>query len=1243
MASITAIKDKINQMNDADFQILCDRFLTKKIGKKSIVCLGTKEGSSKVTKGTPDTYFIDEKNKYIFCEYTTQKSTLVSKIRKDIEKCLNESITQVPISEISQIIYCHSSSNILPKDDLNIRNLCKSCGIQLNLIGIDKLAEELMHYPYLVKDHLNITIDTEQIQSVEDFLHQYNSNRLAASLNTKFISRKDEINRMNAEFKDNDIVILVGKAGTGKTRLAIEYALQQINSKRIKTFVIHNKALPLYNDLKMYLDEPGSYFLVIDDADQLMEIEHVIEYVNKKVEGYDVKILITVRDYALESVHKSVSSKIKNSKVEINKFSDDEINVLMINEYGIKNENYLNRILSIAEGNARIAMLTGEIVVENKRLDSINDLSEVYELYFSPTLEKLNNKHELYVTLGIMSFLTTLHLEKIDVLKPILDENNIDTITFKNCLEYLHTIEVLDIYKDKVVKFSDQCFSNYILKKVFYDKKIICLSKMIGACFKPFSNSTIVAISRLLSVFKNEELRKYVISEIKQVWIQLEKDESSVFFEFVKNFYLLNPMDALVYMKKYIDNIESVHMNYQDIDRKTGKDYEYVNDDYIKMLSGLIYSEHLEYALDLFFGYFLKKPNLYMQFYHAASYHFAFNQNYLRNECIVQITFLKKIIEISERWENGFIRLFFFDIVPQFLGFGFKRIIRGRNNTKVNMYDNPLQYDESVCEYRKLIWEQLILLSLNKSNKNDICEILKGYGHRLSDYGKHIVQFDGVYICKIIQEILNPNSISDCLLVEQINKVFQYASYETDKLNLYLNNKKMNLYRKFDCENGRYISSIYEKNRVVSEFIINSENKKKVIDEIFETYLELEESHKPAYIFSNSINIMLKELYYDKDLFNYFALKILKSDHIEGLDIGMIVRKLFELKNSQDVFKFLSTSNLKNRNEWIYYYYLLLPEEFINKREVKKLYKFLEVYSSKQIKHNGYGSIEIFKKYLCVDKDVIVKSAKIIFKQRYKNPNIVEYYYSFMFNNRMFNTQEIIHLFRKDLNLLMDIYMYINDNVLLDYEGHFIYEMYQANNGILLKYLDHLIVKYNNRKKENYFKKLRIFFMHENYISIITLIVDKILDGLAPGLIFPLDIKDILDIDQNDKEYFIRFDTWIKQYIQKNCRNNLKMDYLFIAIRDYSLENKKEYIKIFCNNNTNVHDFKELPIVSRRGVHYGSIVPVINSDIEFLQSLLPLFKDIKFIEHKKFVLVWIEECKKFLENEELKEIIGYLQ
>ena len=541
MAIITSVKERINQLNQANFQILCDEFLSKE-GYPNIVALGTQDGAEKTARGTPDTFFCLSNGKYVFTEYTTQKNGLPAKIRVDIDKCLDENYTKVPLQEIAEIVYCHTSSNISPAEDRALRLLCEGNGIKLTLIGIDSLAEKLMKYPSIIKRNLLLSIDSEQIQIADDFIRQYDSNAMAATLETDFLFREAEIDSIDKAFDKVNTILLTGSAGTGKTRLALEYAKRHASEYNEILLCIHDRSLPMYEDLKLYFEMPGDYFVFIDDANQLSELEHVVEYANKSEAGYHVRILMTVRDYAVSKVKSDVNGIICYEVIHITPFSDEEITKLVKNHYGIQNSNYLERIVQIAEGNARIAMLAGKIACDPNRLDAIYDVSDLYANYFGSVLCEtgIDSNNKLLVSAGIMAFLNAIHLDHIASIIPILDMKGLSKSDFIENLRILHEHEIVDICNDKGVRFSEQCMANFVLKYVFFDRKAIALSAMIESCFASHYQRTILAVNTLLGVYCNADLKNYVEEEILSLWRKLEVEDSPIFFDYLKTFFPVN-------------------------------------------------------------------------------------------------------------------------------------------------------------------------------------------------------------------------------------------------------------------------------------------------------------------------------------------------------------------------------------------------------------------------------------------------------------------------------------------------------------------------------------------------------------------------------------------------------------------------------------------------------------------------------------------------------------------------------
>lgn len=706
MSKLESIKQEILQLDAGSFQNLCDIYLSKS-GYPNIVSLGGEAGTRKTTLGTPDTYFTAPNGKYIFVEYTTQRTHLFAKIKDDLEKCLDTAKTGISPDKISEIIYCHTSSNIRPSQDNEVKMKCEAAGVKLTIIGIDKLAADIYLFHHeLSRDFLGLSINTGQIQSYDEFISDYNSNRIAAPIDTKFLFREKEFQEIADAYLNVDVVILSGSAGTGKTRLALHYVKNHTDVKNEKIYCIHSNALPIYEDLKIFLARPGNYFLFIDDANQLSGLKHVIRYTTMKQKGYNVKVLITVRDYARQKVIKDVREITSYERVDINIFSDDEIKKLLETSLGILNQDYQERIVRIAEGNARIAILAGKTACSLNPLISINDVSQLYEIYYSSTLEDnqlLDNKN-LCITAGIIAFLEAIHLDHIEILLSILQEKGLTRDSFIENIYLLHAQEIVDIYNDKAVRFSDQCLSNYLLKYVFFDKKLLSLSKMIKTCFSGYRERTISSINTLLYIFRNKELLDFVRREIDLLWDELSKEKSPSFFDFVKVFFRAKPTETFLILNDKIESEESVIREWSDIDTEAGKNYQHVENDIIKILGGFADTDDLPIACDLFFQYYLKRPDLFMEFYHAVNMYFGIQKYSIQNGFYTQIIFLEKVRDHSDDWKQELIVKLFLQIAKDFLKVTFSPAEEGRNNS-FTVYEIPLTMSKGVETYRKLIWE----------------------------------------------------------------------------------------------------------------------------------------------------------------------------------------------------------------------------------------------------------------------------------------------------------------------------------------------------------------------------------------------------------------------------------------------------------------------------------------------------------------------------------------------------------
>ena len=119
MTTINTIEQRIRQMDGGEFQKLCDAYLSMiDYGKPN--AFGSVTGSNKVKKGTPDTFFERDNGKLVFAEYTTQMEGVFGKLNGDLDKCLDEKKTKVPVNKIDEVVFCYTSE-LAPSEVLSLK------------------------------------------------------------------------------------------------------------------------------------------------------------------------------------------------------------------------------------------------------------------------------------------------------------------------------------------------------------------------------------------------------------------------------------------------------------------------------------------------------------------------------------------------------------------------------------------------------------------------------------------------------------------------------------------------------------------------------------------------------------------------------------------------------------------------------------------------------------------------------------------------------------------------------------------------------------------------------------------------------------------------------------------------------------------------------------------------------------------------------------------------------------------
>jgi DNA polymerase III delta prime subunit len=569
MSKINQIENALKELDGGAFQKLANSYLLKR-GYPQIKPTGSVAGSNKVRKGTPDTLIQTEDGKYIFCEYTTiSENKVYSKFYDDLTKCLNENKTGVAISKIKEIVLCCTS-------DLSIENidkLSKQCQIEevnLNLFGLGAISYDLLEkYPSIAKDYLGIEVDTGQIVPLNDFISWHEENKLTTTLETSFHFREEEKSNLLSLINDNSLVIVTGKAGVGKTRIAIEcYRQFTKENKKYKAYCIFNRECNLFEDIKSYFSNSGYFLIFVDDANRISGFQYIVQLLQTKRDNQNFKIIVTVRDYALDKIRETCQPIKVSSEINIKPFTNEEIKKLVQEEFEIKNQSYLDRIVSISHGNPRIAVMAAQVAKDSNTFNSIRDVSEIYDKYFSSIksdLDALKDGAILKVA-GIVAFFRSVDITNNNLMSDIGKIFDISAEDFEKASKKLHEMEVLDMFENEVVKISDQVFSTYLFYLVFFKEKLIDFSILIDKdLFPQYKRRLVDAISPILNTFNLNETKQTMEISVDKVWEQIQAKDEGAFLQLIDVFCFLKPTETLIFIQNEIRNYDSQKIPFDDI------------------------------------------------------------------------------------------------------------------------------------------------------------------------------------------------------------------------------------------------------------------------------------------------------------------------------------------------------------------------------------------------------------------------------------------------------------------------------------------------------------------------------------------------------------------------------------------------------------------------------------------------------------------------------------------------------
>lgn len=1247
MSKITEIENAIISLGPGEFQKFCDAFLYKSGKYGKILGLGMKSGTLKTTIGNPDTYFRNDNGKYILVAYTNQQNGIYTKLKDDIGKCLDPVKTKLPIEEIDEIICCHTSSNLTAGDDLKLHKMCEEKGIELTIFGVDEIAQQVYnHFPILAKDILGISIDTNQIMRVEEFISLYDSNEMAAPLNTQFLGRKDDLPKIVETLKERKVTIVYGPAGTGKTRITLEAIRKFSEEEGFYLLCVKNNNQSLYDDLVARIDSPGNYLFFVDDANELAGLEHIVQYVGRNSNDYNFKIIVTVRDYAKDSVVKIVNRYTKPEMIALKAFSDAEIKEFLAINMGITNNIYTDQIVKIAEGNPRIAYMAGKIAREKQNLSSVHDASQVYEQYYAEIIEtRFSENRELFLTAGILALVNAVVLNKLDIFENLLKSSNLTKDTFVESIHKLARIEVVEIHKDRVAAISEQCLSNYLLYYIFFQRKEIPFSEVLYVGYKFFKNGVIRSLNVLFNIFAKEEVRDYFSNEVKVVWERYEAEKAPEFDDFVVTFHTFRPEESFIIAQDKICKIKPEEVDGRTID--FDKCPFNSDDNILGLLSGYEHTSYMKTVVELLLEYAGKSRDKAVLAYNFLKNTYGIDQDSYRYNFYVQ----KEVCTALNRYlgENTFVLRCILAIVGEYLKYEFRPTELGRRNTFV-FYHLQINNNEHVREYRALCWQIVKRLKDKEEIRDDIEEFLRQYAISIRTASdSSVVENDKVYIEDILKGIELSN-IRRALIVRDLQYGWKRKDVKYISDNKLFNTQEWVLLSILD--NDFFYSDLeYQDYQKVHEERLNEyaiELSVEDIEYVIRTAASIarescfKKKKDKRYTIASSLTQMSVVISNNYEKTRCFFVALMEyADELEVYP-GYLMRTLLSNMSAKDVLVLIAGKDFKNKNMWKFYLFEQLPDNMVSEDIYQDLVDYISEGTDKDIVTSSYRNLRLLDKFISIDENVYVNVSRIILKKIEYNPFIVQMYFALLFNEHVFTPEEVEKYFKSDISLLKEIYFFmLKNNDIDDLKGNFLIHFLSLSDDWLEEYSNEIAEMINSgRERDKEYYSYSALWRADGYIKYYDHIYNKLVDvdGYFSAWRIGNALKTILSHGQNDSLIIERQEEWVMHVIENNAHEETIIA-LFAGLAEGTTELRRKALFRFLEVNDNYEMFEKLPLDPNHwGGNVDEIIPQLTRRIEFLESLLPRLTEVRYLRHSKRVKDRIEMWRAQIREEELENI-----
>lgn len=1158
-------------------------------------------------------------------EYTSQKKKILQKVKDDLSKIYDSGIDK---NLIKKIIYFSATSRIEPEDVQAIRNFLKKENIDFKFVSNYDLATDIRDkYRSLAEEYLGFVLKPQQLMTAKEFEKDFNDQYTGASTYNYFAYRDGELEQLNDKLQNKNVVILTGSSGVGKTRLAYEYTKKYGDQVFFVNNVFDTRAL--ISEIQSYIEDSSLKVIVFDDANRINDLQKIFQAFKRKIKNSNIKIILTVRNYAKNDVYEELSHLIDVDILELTQLSAIHIRKCIEKIYNITDDIVLDRIGAISHSNLRFALLSAKVFNKRHRLSDISDFSQVFKQLLGDVLVRKHLDLRSLISLGIIAFLKNVDIKRISYYKPVLEKYKISEEKFKENIDILTQMELINVVNHRYVFFEDQVICSYVLKTVFLDRQLISLNFMINNYFGYVSNIVRDNVQTLRGFFQNEENNSYVTQQVKKSFQFFHDQDEILYLQFVSMFCSYDISAAVSLMLAKIKKVKPVKV---DMDNKIENDtFLY---DYLLNIIGGISDEEPELAAELFYKYLVKVPQKVSQFKLAVNEFWSIRFNTFRIYKFAQQIAL--INELVKHFPEKSAQRVFLAISPDFLKLHFHtaNVIPNDESTLLMQDFSAFKTPEYV-EFREFIWQGLISLANQKTNHKPIKHLIADYSRDLrltiinNSNSVHLVQDvienDKRYLVKIIPIIFRSSNLTDCEVVTNIIESFNKLDIGMPNLKEFSENSIFKLYQKLSIQ---IRSKDFDENKFIKDFPDKFGLLRQLVD-----LLEKTDNGIIAYEISDIFHSLIKDIKGN----HLNAAKIIfeskKTVEYVNIQIFNYLFKEFELKQ---IINLIQDSNIDHQDLLWYYFFSNIPCDKVNEETFDLLKNWLNHETEEDIGNTVNRNILFAQKFNEVNKHALEECCAIVWSKGEEFRIIYFKYVSLTEEQSLV----LIKSFQ-NITLLEDIYLFIlkRNSQNGNYSGYLFKDIYKEDTDFLIRYIDDILIPQlkNTYSVKNKYELINLIAGQYEQTVLCT-IWNHIYQTRQPVLQIVYLGFLINQLCCVQGEASTQINKWLTTLIQKNNDNTAKMQMIFDGLNECDdLSIYHRYIKVLILTKPDPDFFNKIRLDKSSlswDVSEAGINKVFGGEIEQLQKLSKWTgqRGLDYFEYKRIIDQRIEVLQKELRD-----------